>query len=249
MSYEDENYRDNPSASPSDRDRYDDRYQDDRDQDDRQRTAIPGQPQPPNKGCSKGCLYGMTGCGCLMVLAIVVMGLVGWRMADMVIKGSSTDPAVIRAATSEMADLTPPKGLEPKMKLNILMAKVIIYESADGKSTLNLLQVNPQFVQKGDGKNQEFGQEFRKGFERGGRGGRGDNKEELTIVKSDTKEMKIRGQATKIKFSEAKNAAGAEFRMVDMEFAGKTGPVVMQLELPLEKYDEAEVNKFLESIK
>ena len=247
MSYEDDNYRDNPSASPSDRDRYDDRYQDDRDQDDRQRTAIPGQPvQTPNKGCSKGCMYGMAGCGCLTVLAIVVMGFVGWRMVDMVMKGSSTDPAVIRAATSEMADLTPPKGLEPKMKLDILMAKVIIYGSADGKSTLNLLQVNPQFVQKGAGKNQEFGEEFRKGFERGGRG---DKEQELTIVKSDTKEMKIRGQATNVKFSEAKNAAGAEFRIVDMEFAGKSGPVVMRLELPLEKYDEAEVNKFLESIK
>ncbi len=249
MSYQDDNYRDNPSGSQSDRDRYDDRYQDDRDRDDRERTGAPGYPgQPPAKGgCSKGCLWGAAGCGCLTVLAIVAMGFAFWKAIDVVSKGMSTDPAVIRAATQEIADIKPPAGLEPKIKMDVLVAKVILYQSNDGESTLTLLQISPQFAQKGQGKNAEFGDGFRKGFGDGGQ--QGVKKQEMKIEKSETKDIKIRGQVSNVKFSEAKNPDGDDYRIIEAEFQGKVGPVQLQLQLPLEKYDEAEVTKFLESIK
>ena len=247
MSYQDDNYRDDRSTSESDRERYDDRYQDDRDRDDRDRVITPGIPgQPQSKGCSKGCLYGLAGCGCLTVLMFVVVGFLGWKAFDIMLKGMSTDPAVIRAATLEMADIKPPAGLEPKLKMDIIVAKVIFYQSDDGKSSLSLLQISPQFAQKGAGQNREFGDGFRKGF---GDGGQDLKQQELKIEKTDTQEIKIRGQVSKVRFSEAKNPDGEEYRIIDAEFQGKAGPVELQLQLPLEKYDEKAVKEFLEAIK
>lgn len=238
MSYQDDN----------DRDRYDDRYQDDRDRYERERTGAPGYPgQPPTKGgCSKGCLWGAAGCGCLTMLLVLAIGFASWKFVDVVSKGMSTDPAVIRAATQEMADIQPPAGLEPKIKMDVLVAKVIMYQSNDGESSLSLLQISPQFAQKGQGKNRDFGEGFRKGF---GDGGQGIKQQEMKIEKFETKEIKIRGAVSKVKFSEAKNADQDEYRIIEAEFQGKVGPVQLQLQLPLEKYDEAEVTKFLESIK
>lgn len=243
MSYQDDNYRDDPSAAQSDRDRYDDRYQDDRDRDDRLRTGAPVQPSA--KGCSKGCLYTAAGCGCLTVLMFVVLGVVGWKAVDFVMKGTSTDPAVIRTATQDMAEMQVPVGLEPKLKMDVYVAKVIFYQSNDGKSTLSLVQVNQQFAQKGQ-QNGEFGKGFRKGM---GDGDQDIKQQELKIEKTESKEVKIRGQMSKVKFSVAKNSEDEEYRIVDGEFPGKAGPVEFELQQPADKYDEAEVTKFLESIK
>jgi len=241
MSYQDDNYRDNPSASQDDRDRYDDRYQDDRDRDDRLRTDPTG--QPPKKGCSKGCLYAGAGCGCLTVLMIAVIGVLGWKVADYVMKRSSDDPAVIRAGTLEMAEMQIPANLEPKMKIDIYFVKVILYQSKDGKSRLSLVQTHPQFAEQA--KQQQFGKEFRK-IDDGDPEAR---KQELTIVKFETRELKIRGQTSKVKFSEAKDSNDEEYRVVEGEFPGKAGPVEFALQEPADEYDEAEVTKFLESIK
>lgn len=247
MSYQDDNYRDNPSSTESDRDRYDDRYQDDRDRDDRERTGIPGVPgQPPTKGgCSKGCLYGAAGCGCLTILMFVVMGVLSWKAVDFVMKGMSTDPAAIRAATQEMADIKPPAGFEPTMKMDLYVCKVVLYEHADHEASLSVVQINPQFAQKDAKQNRELGEGFRQGFGNGP----DDHQKELKIGKSEFKDVTIRGQVIKVKFSEAKDSAGDEFRLIDAQFQGKTSQLLLLLTLPLEEYDEAEVKKFLESIK
>lgn len=237
MSYRDDNYRDAPPPIP-DRQGYDERYPEDRD-----RYAPPGEKK---KGCSKGCIYGLAGCGCVTVLAIIGLVALLWPVVNAVLKGTSTDPAVIKTRTLEMTEITPPAGLEPKMAMNVLVAKVVFYQSADGQSQLSLVQIDPKFAPKGANKNQEFGEGFRKGF---GNGGQGGEHHEVKIEKSEVKEMKLRGQTSKVKFSDGKTEDGKEFKIVEAEFQGKVGVVEMQLQMPAEKYDEDEVNKFLESIK
>ena len=226
-------------------------YQDDnaaahsgtRTDDERQSTRSPG--QPPASGCMKGCFYGMAGCGCLTVIMVVALGVVSWKAFDMVKRGSSTDPATIRAATLEIAEINPPAGLEPKIKLELILVKAIVYQSKDGKSLFALVQPNPQVTQLMGIQNQFEGQ-IPVGFAGQGR----DIKvQELSIQKTETREVMIRGQNAKVNFSEAKNSAGKEFRIVGGKFQGKTGPVEFHLHEPLENYDEADVKKFLESIK
>ncbi|MDB5341167.1 MAG: hypothetical protein JWN70_6786 [Planctomycetaceae bacterium] len=247
MSYQDDNYRDNPSDPQSDRDRYDDRYQDDRDRDERERTGVPGVPgQPPKKGCSKGCLYGAAGCGCLSLLVFIALGFGFYKFVELVINGTSVDPAVVRAATQEMIEVNPPAGLEPKLKLDVAMAKLAVYQSDDGTSTLSILQIAPWLDQKDVKKNREFGDSFRISY---GDGGHDIEVQQLTISKTAEKDIKIRGQNCKVRIAEAKNAAGDEYRVIDTDVQGKVGPVQIQLQLPLKEYDEAEVTKFLESIK
>ena len=226
-------------------------YQDDnaaaqsgtRTDDERQSTRSPG--QPPAGGCTRGCFYGMAGCGCLTVIMVVVLGIVGWKFFDMVKKGSSTDPATIRAATLEIAEINPPARLEPKIKMELVVVKVIIYQSKDGNSLLAFVQPNPQLAQI-TGKANQFEGQIPVGI-----AGQGQDVkvQDLTIEKSEVREVMIRGQNAKVNFSEAKNSAGKEFRIVDGKFQGKTGPVEFHLHEPLENYDEADVKLFLESIK
>ncbi len=244
MSYQDDNYRDNPTDSRDDRDRYDDRYQDDRDRDDRQRATYPG--QPPNRGCSKGCLYGFAGCGCLSLITMVIIGVAGWRFVDAVVKGTTQDPKLIQAATAEMADIAVPPGLEPKLKTDLLFAKVILYQSRDSKSALTLVQLNPQFAPKNPGEDGEFRKGFRKGL---GNGDDDDKLQKMTIEKTEVKDITIRGKVCKINFSEAKSGSGEAYQIVEGEFAGKTGTVELRYLQPAADYDEAEMIKFLESIR
>ena len=244
MSYQDDNYRD--AQTPSDRNAYDDR--DDRYGDDvRERTGAPTlPPQQQKKGCSKGCLYGMAGCGCLTLLILIGTAFVGWKFLEAFMKGTSTDPAVVVAKSAEIADLTPPEGLEPKLAMNVYVARVVFYQSADGQQLLSVLQLEPWFSQGGAPANKEFGDSFLKEF---GDGGFDIRQPELQIENTETVDLKIRGQATKVSFSEAKLATGEEYRLVEAQFQGKSGPAQLKLTMPLKNYDQDAVKKFLESIK
>lgn len=233
MSYQD----DNPADSQADRDRYDDRYQEDRDRDERQSAVAQGQPRPAsNRGCWKGCFIGMAGCGCLTFLVIGAVGLGIWKMAA----GFSVDPAVIRAATAQIAEVEIPAGLEPTIKIDALLANGVFYQSKDRRTSLSLLQFNRWLAQMA-------GEEGR-GFRREDDDPRF-KRVDLKIEKTAEKPVKIRGQMAPVKFSEAKNPEGIEYRIVEGEFDGKAGLVQFKLEQPFEDYDEAEVIKFLESIK
>jgi hypothetical protein len=252
MSYQDDNDRDNPSNSRSDRDRYedgyrddrdrddrdrddryqDDRFQDDRDVDDRKRThaVVP----PPARGCSRGCLFGLAGCGCLTVVMIVSVGLLTWKLTS----GFSNDPAVIRAATQQINEVNPPGDLKPTIKMDALLAKGIFYQSDDRKSSMSLLQFNPWLANMAKGQEKEFRPnkvEF--------------DEEDLKIEKTVEQDFKIGGVVRKFQVSEAKNPAGDEYRIIRGGFPAKSGPIELQLALPLEKYNEEEVKKFLEAFK
>lgn len=248
MSYQDDNDRD--ADSSSDRNAYDDRderYGDDvREQRERrERTSAPGLP-PQKKGCSKGCLFGLAGCGCLTLLIFIGLGFVGWKFLEAFMKGTSTDPAVIVAKTADISDLTPPEGLEPKLAMNVYVARVVFYQSADGEQLLSVLQLEPWFSQGGAPANKEFADSFLKEF---GDGGFDIRQPDLQIEKTETVDLKIRGQSTKVRFCEAKLTTGEEYRLIEAQFAGKGGPVHLRWTMPVKKFDQDAVKKFLESIK
>ncbi len=243
MSYQDDN-RDGPPPLPpdrdadADRDTYADRYAEDRD-----RYAAPGLPPKQSGGCSKGCLYGAAGCGCVTMLVVIGLGVLGWQFAR---QSLSLDPAVVKTTAQEMADFQPPAGLDPKIKFDFFVAKMVIYASKDGASQLMLVQINKSIVGNDKRRQDDFERQFKNGMENP----QGGNKRELEIVKSEQREMKIRGGKTKITFAEAKDADdGKKFRLIKGGFEGKGGPVEFQLQLPEEKYKEEDVVKFLEGIK
>jgi hypothetical protein len=74
---------------------------------------------PPTGGCSKGCLYGLAGCGCLSVILIGVVGFFAFRFFGNAI---STDPVQVVTASKEIADFDMPADLKPKVRMNLLQA-------------------------------------------------------------------------------------------------------------------------------
>lgn len=239
MSYQDDN-RDGPPPLPPEREAYDDRYADDRDR------YTAARPPQQSGGCSKGCLYGAAGCGCVTVLLAIGLGILGWKAFDFVQKSVSTDPAIVKATAQEMADFQPPAGLQPKLKMDLYIAKVAVYASDDGSSLLTLTQIDKSVVGQDKRKQDEFERNLKKGIAEN----HGGDKHDLEIIKSEQRDMKVRGETSKITFAEAKDPTnGKLFRLIKGGFQGKRGAVEFQLQIPEEKYKEEDAVKFLEGIK
>lgn len=235
MSYQDDNDRDAPPPLPAERNAYDEPYPEER-----ERYAPPQQ----QGGCSKGCVYVLAGCGCLTVVALIAFGILAWQGFNLLKSAVSVDPAVVRATTREIADFEPPAGLQPRLRMHAFATRMVLYSSADGSSQLMMVQQDGGIGLQD--KNQQDA--FERGLRQGMQNPQGPR--DLEIVKSELRDMKIRGQEAKVNFAEAKDRAdGKEFQQIKGRFQGKTGPVEFQLQMPKEKYKEEDVVKFLESIK
>ncbi|MDB5389372.1 MAG: hypothetical protein JWM11_5018 [Planctomycetaceae bacterium] len=197
------------------------------------RSTIPN--QPSGWGCSKGCLYGMAGCGCLTVILVAVAGFGLWQT----FKGAfSTDPLVVAATAREIADFDVPVDLKPVGKMEFWFFKIVEFNSEDGESSLRFAQLDPRRLPGGKAQEINFNQ------------GREDEQRKLEILKSELREMKIRGENAKVNFAEAKDpATGREYRLITAKFKGKLGPAEFQMQMPKEKYKEEDVKKFINQIK
>ncbi len=241
MSYQDDD-RDGPPARPPERDAYADR-----DQDERYRAPVAIPRKPGQAGCSKGCLFGLVGCGCLSVVMVIALGFGFWKFGTWYSQVESTDPAVIRQTAQEMADFEPPAGFKPVLRMNLTVTKTVAYESDDGESQLTLQQVDKGAASNENGFWMNFDKGFRVEIEKEGRGVR---KRRLDPAKSDVREIKIRGQNAKVNFVDAKDPSdGTEFKQITGTFQGKGGPVTFELQMLKEEYKEEDVIKFLEGIK
>lgn len=179
----------------------------------------------------------------IALIAVVVGGasLVNWARNSV-----SRDPVVIEAAAREMIDSPPPLGMDPKFTANLLIAKIVVYASADGASQMTLAQFDKSIVGGDKAKQAEFERNLNSGLE----GGHGRGQQEFEISKSETRKLKIRGAETKVTFTEAKVIkSGVEYELIRTSFRGKLGPAQIELQIPKEQYQEDEVVKFLEGIK
>jgi len=192
-------------------------------------------PQPAGWGCSKGCLYGMAGCGCLTVILAIVAGVVGWRFLS---RSFSSDPAVVTATAREIADFDLPAELKPEAKFDFGVTKIVSFRSPDRASTLILTEVDTSKLPKGNGAPPAIDLSQQHGPQR------------LIVTKSELREMKIRGENGMVTFSEAKDMdSGAEYRIVKGRFQGKRGPAEFDLRMPKAKYKEEDVLKFVNGLK
>jgi hypothetical protein len=197
-----------------------------------QRRRLPGQPN--GWGCSKGCLYGMAGFGCLTVLVIVITGFLA---ANFFRRAISTDPVAVTETAREMADFDLPPDLKPAAKIDLWFIKSVEFVSDDGESVLSIGQLDTKKLPGGNAQKIDF--------EQGPHGNR-----HLEVVKFEQREMKIRGANSKVTFAEAKDpSTGQEYHKVSAKFTGKAGPAEFELQIPKEKYKEADVKKFIDSIK
>lgn len=202
--------------------------------------------QPGQKGCSKGCMWGLAGCGCLTLL--VAVGVIAGAMwlANFATKAYSDDPVKVKATAESIADLTPPEGFEPKARFDIFLGKMVVYITKDQGSMLMVMEIEKAWLGNDPQQQKQIEQQLKQGLQN--QQNQGGNKD-LQIVKSETKELKIRGETSKVIFAEGKDSSGKEFEQISGTFSGKGGPATFIMHIPKEKYKEEEVVKFLEGIK
>lgn len=245
MSYQDDTGRDNrfsPPPLPSERG-----GSSSVSQSEYQETGGPAYvpPEEQKGGCSKGCIYGMVGCGCFTVILAIVASIAGYKAFQMLQKSGSTDPTVVKATAQQMADFEAPLDLQPALRVDLMLIKFVIYASKDSESQLSLVGINEKSLpaanrqQVRDSMQEQFEKERIKHGEK-----------EIEILKTEVKEVKIRGKNSKVTFAEGKERDGKkEYLIAKGQFEGKEGPVEFNLRAPKDKMTEEQARKFLESLK
>lgn len=179
--------------------------------------------------------------------------MLGWRFANMaqtfVENMIVTDPDKIRDMTAQMLDIEIPEMLEPKQGMDMVAVRFVVYQldrDAGGESGMLMLMemgtqqfgVNPQQQEQELRKNMQQQQQY----------------QNFKSKKSEKREFEIRGEKVAFEFTEGLLDGGVpdserKVHQIQGVFKGKRGPVMLQLMLPDDKYDEEEITKMLESIK
>ena len=74
-------------------------------------------------------------------------------------------------------------------------------------------------------------------------------RENLRVTKTETREMTIRGKKVDVEFAEATDRQDVEMRQVSVTFPSADGTAILILQVPLDRYNEEQIVKMLESIK
>lgn len=208
---------------------------------------------PPQSGSNTKTILIITGVVAVCLLLCCGGGLmVAWKAADafktfaqnMVI----SDPDEIRKQTAEMVDIEIPASFQPHQGMNMVAVRFVMYETdANKDGSTGMLMLMEMATQQFGVNPQQQEQELRKSMQQQ-QAGQG-----FTSSKSERREIEIRRQTVPFDFVEGTTtlAPGQEKKthMISGVFKGKRGPVMLQLMLPDEDYDEEAVMKMLQSIK
>lgn len=197
--------------------------------------------QQKTAGLSKGCWYGLAGCGCLT--GLVTVGAVAgfWALLTWFGNIDSDDPAIVRKTAQEIADFEPPASFEPAFVRRLAITRIVMYQSEDGGSMLILEHSKA----KRRGFWTGFDEAFIKKLEADGFGHKPNFQ---SGPKPELRDIKIRGQNARVNFADG-SLEGTPYKQIAGTFQGKAGPVSLTLVIPKEQYQEADVLKFLEGIK
>ena len=173
------------------------------------------------------------------ICLLVCCGAGGWFVYNFQ-KGISKDPVVVRAAAQQMAEFDLPADFEPEATMDLFgVMKMVIF--TNHKTTpagqlllmsMNIPGASAQDVERGFQQNHNKDQNVRE-------------------LKSELKDVTIKGSTHKFKFAEAElpDQGNAKVRLVSGTFPGKSSPAFFYYIVPESEYDEDEVLQVLGSIK
>lgn len=198
-------------------------------------------PPKPTSGCTKVLVVLLVVGGVCALICCGGVGYVVWRIQ----KGISKEPAVVREETAQIVTMDIPPLFEPVMSMNLLsFMRMVVYQTPGPEGEegmLVLAQFNQQFFPGDDAAEAKMKEALHE---------QGKQNRDFDIVKTETREIQVKGKPVKFQFAELKDPKDQkEYRRVTGAFAGKSGPAWLMLQVPMEKYDEAAVVSMLESIK
>lgn len=196
-------------------------------------------PKPPRRKSSnmRVIIIILSVCGLCCVLCCGAMGIAIWSVFPV------TSPEGVRKATQDIVAIEVPQQFKPVAAMNLFgQLRFAIYQvgNSPDEGMLMIAAYSKQMQGPGQNPKQQMKDAMRQ---------QGHQQVELDIEKSETKEFKIRGEDCKFQFAEAKNPeTDEEFRQVTGTFPCSFGEGMLLLQLPAEDFDQAEIEKMIESM-
>lgn len=203
----------------------------------------------PRRGMSTTAKVLLVLAGMCALCFIAVCGVVVFfvfQFKGMVDNASSTDPAIVRQVTAEIADINIPETFEPKqsMKMEILksgMTMVMYQDKTSAEGNLMLMEFSSSFG--GDPAKQQA--EMEKAFQQQGIQNPGIKMEEVKLH-----DIEIRSKTSQFQFIKGTTNEGeTAIRRVSGQFSGKRGIAILMLTIPEDQYDEQAIVEMLQTIK
>lgn len=197
---------------------------------------------------------GMSGGVKILLILLAVAGIclvlccgVGFYFARQVGQSMSTDATVIEARTREMADIEIPPQFTPTMSMAIkipMAPKMLIamYTPAGAEGQLMLMQIDMPMDQGQLNSEEQLDQMMRQSGQQG-------QQRQLEITETEARTFTINGQDVTFQFGKGTDRnSGDEWRQVVGAFPGKTGTVILMLQVEESAWDEDAVVQMLESL-
>ena len=212
---------------------------------------MPSGGMPPRVGMSTPVKVLIILCVVFGGLAVVCCGgmaILGPMFASKMKESVSDNPQQIAAKTAEMAQIDVPAVLAPKASFDMKipftdqrMMLWVVYADQNSDSMLMLFAMGDMLAkQNQDQMRQSIDQSLQQQNMR---------QEQITIERTSTKERQINGQPATFTIQHGKGKDSQTERIqVSGVFQGKTGPVMLMMNVDAQKIGEEEIVKMLDSI-
>jgi hypothetical protein len=194
-------------------------------------------PPPPKKSNAKTIIIVV---GIVAVFCLFACGLISFmvlRGANTISRGIRTNPAQVILKANEIAVYEPPAGFEPANSFELLGLTFVVYENPGNNSAMVVLQM-PSQMELTDATIQQMEDQMQNQTGR-----------RLTNVETiDEYETTIRGKPAKVVVQEGE-ANNQTFRQMLVVFQGKSGLAMIAITGPVDSWDQAAYDDFVDSIK
>jgi hypothetical protein len=210
-----------------------------------QNPESPGPAKPGMSTTAKAMLI-VGGAGMLCLLLCCGGGVLFYFRAKDAFKNmTSSDPQEIRKRTQEIAHIEIVPGFEPTQAMDIVFMRWVLYTKPPaGGSMLMLMELDQKMSPAGSGgdRNSELLKTMRQQNQSG------QHNTDIDIEESRSRDFTIGGKTVPFQFNKGKTRDGKAVRQVIGSFDTPGGVALLMLTVAEEDYDEAAVDKMLQSI-
>jgi hypothetical protein len=175
----------------------------------------------------------------VFLCAVTAVFSVGGLAAGSIAQALEFDRDAVTAQAAAIADFTLPEGFAPAYAFSAGGFRLVSYDPGDGHSHLMFVQA-PAWVEFEPG---EFEKQLRRDF--GDRLQWADDGESTMV---DRRTLRVGGQPVEFTISEGVNSAGGDFRTMAGVWNRTGGQVLIYIEEPVERWNQAEIDAFVASI-
>lgn len=177
----------------------------------------------------------------VLCLAIcVVGGLLTTILGRNIAANANADPEKAAQTASEIADFTPPAGYQPVTGLNILGYTIVVYDNTSEASDVMILMQMPGLTEIDEATIRQMQQAMERQS--------GQRMNNMQVI--ETRDLTIRDKPARVIIQEGTYSDNsAPVRQAMVAFQGKGGVAMLMLAAPTDTWDQASIDRMVESIR